>query len=209
MLTISKTEIANLALGHLASTLSVIDIETDNSNAARVIRRHYSMAINTFLEMHPWSFAKQEIALALSQENPSKMYAYEYYKPADCLVIQQIAPDGVFIDAELYESQKVYFEERNVGSTTRLWCNVPLAWAQYTTRVPDDFAFPAHFARGLSYQMALDIGPSLVTNNWAKIKQTLIPEAENAKTNAIAYDLARQPLKPDSPSPFILARYQC
>jgi len=205
---LQKNEIANMALGHLASTLSVTDLDTENTIVAKIIRRHLRTSLDTFLEAHPWSFASQELALAFSQDNPSKNFAYEYLYPADCLVIRQIAPEGIFSEYNLYEDQKHKWKEMNIGATTRVWCNVQFAWAEYTTRMSEDVSFPTHFGRGLAYQLALDIGKSVVTNNWAKVKELLMADAATELTRAIAYDLGRQPQKMDAPNPLLTARWQ-
>lgn len=203
-----KNEIASLALGHLGSSLGVVDLATDNSNQAKIIRRHLRMSLNTLLESHEWSFATQFQALPLSSEDPYPGYLYEYITPADALIIRQIAEEGIFPKVNLYEQQKLRFREVQVGGSTRIWTNIRDAHAEYTAKVSEDAAFPTHFGRGLSYQLAMDIGAQLITNNWPKVKATLIAEAKNEISNAIALDLSRQPLKQDSPNPFLLARME-
>lgn len=202
-----KQDIAVLALGHLGVSQSVLDLDTENTVQAKVIRRHFRTSLDTFLEAHPWGFTTQYAALALSEELPIAAYQYAYALPSDCHVLRQVAMDGLFPMTEEYENQKLDFEEVFSGAGERLiYTNVPRAHGKYTTRLSENYAFPPHFGRGLSHQLALDIAPSLITNNFPKVKQALITTAENELSKAIAFDLGRQTLKKDSPTPFYAAR---
>ena len=202
-----KQDIANLALGHLGVSVQVLDLETENSNHAKIIRRHFRMSLDTVLEMHEWGFATQFSALALSQELPIAAYQFAYSLPSDCLVLRMLAMEGKFPLVKQYEYEKQKFRAVYNGAGERLmYTNVPLAHGEYTTRLSEDFAFPTHFGRGLSHQLALDIAPQLITNNFPKVKQTLISTAENEVSKAIAADLGRQTLQEDAPTPFYAAR---
>lgn len=202
-----KQDIANLALGHLGSSLQVLDFETENSQQAKILRRHFRMSLDTVLEMHEWGFATQFAALALAEEQPVNSYRFAYSLPSDCMVLRLIAMDGMYPVTKQYEKEKEKFREVFNGAGSRLiYTNVPRAHGEFTTRLSEDFAFPTHFARGLSHQLALDIAPQLITNNFPKVKQTLIATAANEVSMAIAADLGRQPSPEDSPSPFYAAR---
>jgi hypothetical protein len=203
-----KNDIANLALGRLGVSLAVIDIATENSNQAKIIRRHFRMSLDTLLEKHPWNFANQYQALALQSEdlNAGPMRRYTYSLPADCLVLRQIAREGIFPQVNQYEDEKCRWQEIYTGSGPSIQTDVPDAHGKYTVRIPDSIAMPNHFGRALAAQLSMDIAPSLITNNFGKVRDTLNDKAMMDITFGIADDLGRQPQLEDSLSPFIRAR---
>ncbi len=204
---LSKQEVANLALGHLGVSLQVLDYDTENTIHAKVLRRHFRMALDTMLEEYEWGFATQYSALALVEEDPMQSWRFSYSLPSDCHVLRMIAMDGIFPTTKQYENEKKKFREVYNGAGARLiYTDIPLAHGEFTTRLSEDFSFPTHFARGLSHQLALDIAPQLITNNFSKVKQTLMDNAKNEISRAIASDLGRQTLQEDSPTPFYAAR---
>jgi hypothetical protein len=165
------------------------------------------MSLDTFMEEHPWQFAAQFAALTLISDNPDSNLRFEYAFPADALVISQLSIKDVNPLIERFEFQKIYFQEKFIGASQRILTNLQDAYAVYTTQLSEDAPFPNHFAKGFSYQLAMDIGPQLITNNWPKVKDTLIPLAKNEISEAIAKDLGRAVLKQDAPNQFLAARY--
>lgn len=205
---LSKTDIANLALGHLGVSQQIVDTETDNSIQAKIIRRHFRMSLDTLLEKFEWGFTTQFSALTLVEEDPNNSYKFSYQLPSDCHVLRVIAMDGYFPATKQYEVEKQKFREVYGGAGTRLiHTNIPRAHGEFTTKLSESGLFPSHFARGLSHQLALDIAPQLITNNFVKVKQSLMMNASNEISSAIADDLNRQPQLEDSPSPFYGARF--
>lgn len=202
-----KTEIANFALGRLGTSLTINDLDLDVSNHAKILKRNFQFSLETFLERHPWSMFTQSSALALiSEDVPRRTYVYEY--PAGALTIQEIAENGAFSEYELYEEQKMNWEEVYDTSGQQIRCVLPLAHAKYTTRVSQDINFPTHFARGLAAQLALDAAPAIITNNFPKVIAGLMPKLENDISLAIAHDLGKQPLKKAAVTPLLATRWR-
>lgn len=203
-----KVDIANLALGHLGVSLSVMDLDSENTNQAKILRRHFRNSLNRVLEKHAWSFATSFAPLLLEEEVPIAGYGFAYSLPADCLVLRQIAPDGAFPKTALYEKDKLKFRYIYNGSGPQIiYTDVPRAHGEFTVRLPEDIGFPEHFATGVSHQLAVDIAPQLITNNFPKVKDALMSTAKNEISLAIALDLGHQPQLEDAPSPFIAARH--
>lgn len=202
-----KQDIANLALGHLGMSQQVIDLEVENTIYAKVLRRHFRMALDTMLGKHEWGFATQFAPLALkSDAYPVQAYKYVYSLPEDCLIVRIIAESGCFPHVKQYEREKSKFRNVYAGSERLIYTNVYSAHAEYTTRLSEEVAFPTHFARGLSHLLALDIAPQLITNNFPKVRESLMATSRNEISAAIAEDLGREPQMEDSPTPFISCR---
>jgi len=202
----NKNDIANLATSNLGQTIRIVDFETDNSLAAKLIQQWWRISLLTFLESHPWAFATSFAALPVGLSTPSAGYAYAYIKPADALVIRRIAPNGVFPKAEIQEEYALRWREVNVGTGTEIWSDVSEAHAEYTVALGDNYDFPIYFARGLAYQLAIDIGPKLITQNWPKIVQNIMPMYQSEMQKAIAKDIAHQPENYEGNSSFINVR---
>jgi hypothetical protein len=52
----TKTQIAQMALGHLAIATPLTDVDTDATAIARSIRTYYDIALRQLLEAQPWAF---------------------------------------------------------------------------------------------------------------------------------------------------------
>jgi len=204
---LTKSDIAQLALGHLGLSQTVLDLSTENTVQAKVIRRHFRSTLDRMLMKHEWGFATHFGVLNLREETPVLSYQFAYNLPNDCLVPRIIAMDGYFPTLKQYEKEKAKFRHvYNGAGNSVIYSNVPNAHIEYTLRVDEDYSFPAHFAFGLSHLLALDIAPSLITANFPKIKQELMMTSRNEITLAIADDLGMEPQQEDSPTPFISCR---
>lgn len=201
-----KNDIANLALAHLGVSLTVADIDLENTLQAKVIRRWLEPSLYSLLEDFPWAFAAQRAPLVLFANDPSPSFQYSYSYPADCLVIRMIAQDGCFPEWDQNEDEKDRWKEMYGGSGRKLWTNILNAHAEYTTKVSTALDFPEHFSRALAAKLAQDIGNQLITNNWAKLKTDILTDTRIIISDAKAKDLARQPRNQESPNTFLRVR---
>lgn len=198
-----KADVANLALGLLGSTLSISDVVLDTSAQAKVVRRHYSSSLQTLLERYAWGFAGKLQALSLLEESPEEgMYAFAYSQPSDALVILKVGAKSFLQDTEDHLDERNIFEELGAKILT----NVGDAYARYTRLIDEGEAMPNHFGRALAAQLALDIAPSIITNNFAKVKNVLVTDAERRINDGIAADLNRKPRPVASDSRFVRVR---
>lgn len=203
---LTKTEVANLALSKLGVSHVLVDFDSDPSNPAKILRRQYRTALSSVIEYHEWSFATRYQALALVQEYPAPNWAFAYALPSDAAVVRRVATENLFFHAQEYYYEKEQWMEVETDVGLVIYSNVPLAWAEYTAMVPEAGPYPARFARALACQLALDAAASLITNNFAKVKDMLTKDCRNEMTQQVALDAARQPAPVPSPSPFERAR---
>lgn len=203
-----KLDIANLALAKLGTSLYIADLANDPSNQAKIIRRLFSVAYDRLLEKHQWHFLSKYAALTLVSEDADAPFRYLYSAPADALTIREIADKQRFVAVDRYEDYKIRWEQEYQSSgAVRIRTNLPDAWAHYTIKPADSFSFPSHFGRALAAQLAIEIAPSLITNNFPKIKQTIASELRSEVDEGIAVDMGKQPRRLESYSPFVLARH--
>ena len=202
-----KTEIANLALQHVGTSKQIANLDTDDSNEARVIRTQFNRSLEKLLEKHPWGFAQKVAKLELIEECPGDgSYAFSYRYPADCKIIQNIGAQGNIRDTEDYLEEREPFEEYAGSSETLIYTNLGQAWAKYTKLMDPDINFPTHFGEALSWKLAMNIAPSLITNNFSKVKRMFMDDAKSGIAEGIAADLNRKPRPDSSKSRFSRAR---
>jgi hypothetical protein len=206
MLVKTKTDVANLALGYAGVSQTIMDLDGDNTTHAKIIKRHIDTALVTFLESHPWRVATAHAKLALLSVDPDSGYRYSYTSPPDALIIRDISFDGVFTRTETYEENKAQFEEIITGVSSQIHTDIPEAHVEYTRILDINGAFPVYFARGFAAQLTKEIAPSLITNNFGKVKRLLMEDLDSKITEAIVTDMGRQPRKRDPLSPFLAAR---
>lgn len=197
-----KTDIANLALGYLGSTQSVVDLDTENTGQAKIIRRHYRTAFHGFLESHPWNLATGYGQLQLIESSPSSGYAYAYGTPSDALVIRQLGLKGEYRRMYEYEDSTIDFKEYLIGGQIQIHTDLRDAYCQYTKQLNEDDGVPNYFGKGLAAHLAMEIAPSLITGKYAQIKQLLKKENDDRIGNSMAIDISRSPRPKDPPSPF-------
>lgn len=205
---LSKTQIANLALGFLGSTQSIVDLDTETTAHAKVVRRHYSITLKEFLEKHPWQFASGYGQLTLIESRPSSGYGYAYGTPSDALVIRQVAPKDMYARDYIYEDNTVDFREFLIGGGIQIHTDLKDAWCEYTKNISEDDLVPTYFGKGFAAHLAMEIAPSLITGKYAQLKQMLMKENDDRVGEAMAIDLTRSPRRKDPPSPFERARNQ-
>lgn len=92
----TKTEVCNMALGHLGQGVSISDIETEQSGPANYCRTFFDTAFDATLRDFKPPFADQVLTLGLLTEldvddtHPSKEWQFSYAYPSDCVSFDRI-----------------------------------------------------------------------------------------------------------------------
>jgi hypothetical protein len=161
----SKTEIFNMALGHLAVGEEVSNADTDPSEGARACRVYWARTVDACLRDGRWPFARRIKALALVGSDPTEEWDYSYRYPTDCLFAHRILSG----DRNAPVDSRVKFEITADSNYLLIYADEENAELEYTYREPNELLFPADFAIMLSYRLAAYIAPRLMGGDPAKL----------------------------------------
>jgi hypothetical protein len=167
MVTISKTNIANLALSNIHAR-STIQSLTENSTEARLAKLWYDHARRQALAEFDWGFARIRQALAEhSVAAPTNEWNYRYQYPALCLAPRYIEnPAG--LDADSPPMSTVNAGDGTISIVTDAEDAVLL----FTSDVETVALFTPHFVTTLSFLLAFYIAGPITSKD--KIKQNMI-----------------------------------
>ena len=152
----SSTEIANWALGHIATGKSIANLDTENSAEANACRRYYDLALNCLAEDFEYPFQTVQVALGLIQEDPNDEYKYEYQYPSDCQRAGHIKTTFI---TDNPQSQAHYRIMRGDNGRV-IWTNCQDAMLEYQIFQDDVGRFSANYGMALSYKLAELIAPT-------------------------------------------------
>ena len=197
----SITEICNLALGHLGSSKTVTDAETELSAEAKTFRRFYETVRDATLKDFSWPFATKYETLGLIESDPTDEWGYAYQFPSDCISMQRIVSGN----RNETEAERIVYKIARIGSAKTILTDQPDAIAQYTMKLTDPGEYTPDFVLALSFHIAFMIGPHL-----AKSDPKMIEGAERRYVNYIsqaraqAYNEEQPDVLPEAS--YILAR---
>lgn len=181
----SETEIANLALSHIAQGAEIAILETERSAAASACRRFFKLARNTALRDFTWPFATKIVALALLDDNPFEdEWPYAYRMPVDCKFFRRIL-SGTRNDTE---DSVIRFKISADDSGGVILTDQREAYAEYTRLVEDPSFYTDDFIEAMSYRLAYLIAPRLTKGDphklGARAHQLYYIEIQKAKAAA-------------------------
>jgi len=98
MADISKSVIANMALGHVGARHPIEDLDTDSSPEAAACRLWYDYARKQVLQAYDWSFARMRVAATLHADTISETdgqpytgtWGYRYIYPDNCEAMRKV-----------------------------------------------------------------------------------------------------------------------
>jgi len=163
--------ICNQALSHLGSDRLIESISPpDGSVQSRYCATFYGPARMEALEMFAWDFARTRAKLAQLASNPSRVWAFAYALPSDCVRPLRIPPynSGRQLPLPYDDQDGARIDDNERGSATfqiegqALLTNEPEAELIYTRDVVDVTRFSPTFATALSYVLAAYLAGPLV-----------------------------------------------
>ncbi len=158
----SKTQICNMALGHVGVAATIQDIDTENSVEAENCRLFFDHCREVILETKPWGFAKREVTLASLGSPPTGwLYRYKYpnfVKRANRIINPASRTPGrgnkipfKVVDGDDQYGKAILTDQEN-------------AVLEYNYNVTDVNLFSATFVQALSLFLATSIAMPLRVN---------------------------------------------
>lgn len=159
----SKTDICNMALGNIAHTEFIADIEMETTPAARACKRYYKQNVYSMLESFDWSFARKREDLAILDGEVSKEYKFVYAMPNDCLKPRRIDQVRFCGEYMVPVNQLISFEVglSSDGKTRAIFTDEPNAVLVYTTSETNEYVFTANFTAALSWLLGASLATAL------------------------------------------------
>lgn len=183
----SKTDIGNKIL-YKVGDRRVSNIDTDNSERAKVISDSFDLWRDELLSSYPWNFAIKRVALAKDASAPNWGYANAFTLPSDYLHLLEIQnyPDYTV------EAGKILTDE---GAPLKI---------RYVRRVTDTGEFHPLFSEALASHGAVEVSERLSQSNTKK--QILLQEREEILKRAFAIDAIENPPQERRDDEWLLSR---
>lgn len=200
----SKTEICNMALGHLGSSKEIQDVSSENSTEARAMRRFYEEARREVLRDGGWPFAIAVETLALIEEDPNTQWAYSYEQPNSALKLLRIVTPGMRMEQE---TDPIAYKLAYSPSGTVLYTDQEDAEIEYVVNVEDVSRFPPDFTLAFSLLLAAYTAPVVANGDSFKRRLECLQLYSLAISKARANSKNEGAADPLPESEFIRARY--
>lgn len=151
--------IANLALSHLGDDATVASLDPpEGSEQAEHCAMWLPIARDTLLEMHNWGFATRRVQPALLHTGYGP-WGYAYERPADCIRVLGVYPDGYIRRAE---AGAEFDWETDENAVQLILTDTENATIVYTRRVDDPSKFTPLFTESLAWLLASYVAGPLI-----------------------------------------------
>ncbi len=170
-MTISATQICNLALSNIGARSTVEDFTTEDTAEANECLLWYDFSRKQVLRMHNWTFARKRLTLASHAVIPPVgLWSFRYQYPADCVkALLIVNPFGRQANVIPYEIETAEDE----GAVTKtILTNLENACLKYTFDVQDTTLFSEFFTEALSFNLAQHI--ALALTGKLEMKRTML-----------------------------------
>lgn len=195
----SKTDIVNVALGHLKQRR--IASLTESSVQAAEALRCYELARRETLRGHDWSFATIIKPLALDPDYPQDTvgsyagkWLFAYVHPANALAVWHVYNVATKDKDNGEEFRIIYNDENN---TKVILTNCAEALVEYTLDIQDTTMFDANFVTAFTFRLAADMAANLtgddnIAGEMFKTYNMLIQDAERMNSYEAKDDSAKE-----------------
>lgn len=192
-----KTDLCNLALDMIGSTHVIVDVDTETTPVAIVMRRWYDHCSNELLSGYPWAFATKTVAMTLSVNAPLPGWRYAYAHPGDCVNALEVttaqgsrfagAPSDTFGSFDAAFPRAPWRVSLSSNGLERL-INTDLsgAYLVYVSGTVTNSAFPAPFKTALILRLGAAVAVPLRVN--AGIAQNVMDQYLQWEQRARAFN---------------------
>lgn len=196
----SRTYIANRTLSKLGHS-RVSNVDTENIEAAKVIRYMWDSVRDSLLELYPWNFATARTQLAKLSDAPAWGYSNKYLLPTDFLTLLTLS-DSSTLSSNTNPDYRIEIDDGQRVIVTDASSPIYLI---YTSRVEDTGIYPALFVEAFATRMAYE-GCEQITQSNTK-KQIFSQEFDKIIQDAYRADAIQNPPDPLPDDSWVDVRY--
>lgn len=92
----SKAKIANIAANALLLEKRIVDLDTDDSNVAVILRSNFEQALFMTLEDLDLDSTVEQADAELIEEEPNELWLFSYKYPANCAFLRRLQSSTTF-----------------------------------------------------------------------------------------------------------------
>lgn len=210
----SKTLICNMAVTRIRHNFRSADVDTEQTETAKLLRQYFDQAREFLLEQRDWGFAHTFAPLSLTVNVPLAGWSYEYSYPADCVRVLCVTDETGGRMSARPQYNETYNDRYGTPLGTQpfarmtrpeddagvIVCDLDSAYLHYTRRVLDTERWPASFVNCFAWYMGSELAPALKVDE--KITTYAVQQYLTALRIAAASsgNEGRPDKTPDSPS---------
>lgn len=182
----NKTTICNLALAHLAQSVRIGNVDTDQTLEAIQFRSFFEPARDEVFRDFVWPFATVFGSLALVASQPTEEWAYSYRMPPDAKRFVRIRNGATRSRAR---NARVPYRFGRDGLGQLIYCDLADATAEWIVSVIDTEQWAPDFTQAVALLLASYIAPTLTGGDQfglgQKALQRYMAQVEHARMNAL------------------------
>lgn len=167
MPSLTKTDIANLAIKHLGHSTPMQNLDDDNTAVAHTCRFFYPRALRAVLRDFEWPFANTIFTMQTTTDDPGEHWDYAYQYPPDCARFLKIQSD--FRTDSRYS--KIPYKRSKGAAGSIILTDREDAVCEYTALVTNVAYFDDDFILALSWRLAVYAAPSVTGGDPFKLKK--------------------------------------
>lgn len=198
----TRTQIANLGLRACGFKGSIVDVDSDTTAQARIVRDVLDLAIEHLMSAYDWPHARRHVELSLvggtssSAWNDDFQYAYRY-STTWMKFIRVVDEDGG--DRNPTDESNIPYRIDSDSSGRLVLTDLEDAEAEVII-LPDEGQYPASFVEALRLKVGMMAGPSLWGDTKKAIDLSREYESAVAEARVFAANEGQYELRPDTPS---------
>lgn len=181
----SKTEVANLALGHLGISDTISDLQTERSKEALACKRFFDESLRLTLRDFDWPHARQRAVLALYQTAPNDDWDYAYTYPSEAVALRKIWSGARNDSRQSRVAHEIKYDSVQGKIIQTDMRDAVILYTRFHDQVE---LWPSDFAMALSYRLAYYITPQIAGIDSRRLKQEMLSlyrlELGQARANA-------------------------
>lgn len=188
----TRTQIANMALGHIGTYR--INAYTEDSNEAVAVREVYERVKLDLLASAPWDFAIDQQQLGRVGATPVTRYTYAYNKPTNWLrtvALSEYSDMGIPL-----------LEYRDIAGTIQT--NAEYVFMEYVSSAAGEEVFSVPFVTAFTFGIAVECCKKINASD--QQKDYLAKQFDREKVKALMLEAMHQPPIAIPPSSWATAR---